>query len=291
MSPHLRVLDSGMSTLIQDRGRRGYAALGIGVSGALDASSAAAANRLVGNHADAAVLEVLLGGLTLAADKRVLLTVTGAQCPVIVDGTVHPTDCLITVRAGERITVGAPSHGLRSYLAVRGGIDSPVILGSRSRDTMSQIGPRPLAPGDLLAVGADVAGFPAADLNPLRASPAPRAEVVRAEFTLGPRDAWFTSEAIALLQRADWRVSPASDRVGVRLLGPILRRDARLESVELPSEGAALGSIQVTPSGPIVFHRDHPVTGGYPILGVVDEPALDALAQARAGKRVRFVLV
>lgn len=279
----LQVLEPGALTTIQDRGRTGSGALGVGSAGALDAASASAANRLVGNRPEAAVLEVTMGGFTAVAKRRLLLTVTGADVPVKLDRITHPTGCLIDVREGQKLSLGLPRHGVRSYIAVRGRVDAPLVLGSRSTDTLSNLGPAPLKPDDEIAGGTDTAAFPVADALVPRATPS-STHIVR--FTPGPRDNWFTVDAMARLVTHTWTIKPASNRVGIRLDGP--RLDRAIDG-ELTSEGVALGSIQVPLSGPIVFHRDHPVTGGYPVIGVVEADDLNALAQARVGEFIRFM--
>ena len=279
----LQILDPGALTTVQDRGRFGFGALGIGTSGALDASSADAANRLVANDPNAAVLEITMGGFEAVACRRLLITLTGAQAPIRVDGTEHPAGALIDVRHGATIRVGIPQAGVRSYLAIRGGIAVPAVLGSRSTDTLGQLGPPQVRAGDELGVGNETSGFPATELLPSLPDYG-RGVVLR--FVPGPRDDWFTAAAMETLLAGPWRIDPSSNRIGIRLEGPALeRRRAR----ELPSEGVVLGSIQVPPSGPIVFHRDHPVTGGYPVIGVLEAEDLDAVAQTRAGDQVRFL--
>ncbi|MDO8337775.1 MAG: biotin-dependent carboxyltransferase family protein, partial [Microcella sp.] len=179
--------------------------------------------------------------------------------------------------------------GLRATIAVRGGVDAPLELGSRSRDTLSGIGPDPLAAGGILAIGDAIAGpVPSVDLVPVDApGDGPLDLAVRP----GPRRDWFGDEAWQTLREAEWRVSARSDRTGVRLEGPALARTAAAEGRELPSEGMLPGSIQVSPDGaPTVLGPDAPVTGGYPVIAVVADAALDSLAQARPGQAVRLRL-
>lgn len=283
-TPALKVVAAGPLTTVQDLGRPGYASMGVGVSGAVDRTSHNRANRLVGNLPGAATLELTFGGFSAVATSQLWVAVTGANAEVRVDHTVHPIDTLLAVRPGQRIQIGMPSTGVRTYLGVRGGIDVPAILGSRSTDSLSQLGPDPVSDGDGLAVGNQHAAFPLIDHIPTRKSPATVAPVLL-DFLPGPRDDWFTPAARALLCTTTWTVNAASNRVGVRLDGPSLERTV---TKELPSEGVALGSVQVPPSGPIVFLDDHPVTGGYPVIGVVTRECLDRLAQARAGQDVRF---
>jgi biotin-dependent carboxylase-like uncharacterized protein len=278
----LTVLASGLLTTVQDRGRPGWASIGVTRSGAADRQAAALANRLVGNDAAAAVLEVTVGGLQVQAGRTLLVAVSGAPAPVTVDGRAAPFDAPLTLRPGQVLGLGNPAVGLRSYLAVRGGIGVPPVLGSRSTDTLSGLGPAPLRPGDVLPVGALAAAEPVVDVAPVGA-PSSR-PVLR--VLPGPRRDWLAPAAWTALTAEHWTVSPDSDRVGLRLAGPRLDR-ARTD--ELPSEGLVPGAVQVPPDGaPVLFLVDHPVTGGYPVLAVVTTDDLPAAAQLRPGDRVRF---
>jgi biotin-dependent carboxylase-like uncharacterized protein len=278
----LTVLAPGPLSTVQDRGRPGWASIGVTRSGAADRSAADLANRLVGNDPAAAVLEVTAGGLQVRAGRALLVAVTGAPAPVTVDGRAAPFDAPLTLHAGQVLGLGTPPVGLRSYLAVRGGIDVPPVLGSRATDTLSGLGPEPVRPGDVLPVGGLAAEEPVVDVAPVRA-PSTR-PVLR--VLPGPRRDWLAAEAWTALTAQDWTVSPDSDRVGLRLAGPRLDR-ARTD--ELPSEGLVPGAVQVPPDGaPVLFLADHPVTGGYPVLAVVTTDDLPVAAQLRPGDRVRF---
>jgi biotin-dependent carboxylase-like uncharacterized protein len=278
----LGVLAAGPLATVQDAGRPGWAAIGVPRSGAADAASAALANRLVGNDPAAAVVEVTAGGLRIRAERTLLVAVTGAPAPVTVDGRPAPVNAPFTVAAGAVLALGLPRAGLRSYLAVRGGVDVPPVLGSRSTDTLSGLGPAPLRPGDRLPVGDLAADEPTVDVAPV-APPAP-SPVLR--LLPGPRRDWLSPEAWAALTGGPWTVSADSDRVGLRLAGPRL---ARARDDELPSEGLVAGAVQVPPDGaPVLFLADHPVTGGYPVLAVVVTADLPAAAQLRPGDRLRF---
>jgi biotin-dependent carboxylase-like uncharacterized protein len=277
----LEVVRPGPLTTVQDLGRPGYAHLGVSPSGALDAPAARRANRIVGNPVEAACLEITLGGLTLRTEGEVEIAVTGAPGPVRIGGTVAATHQSIAVRAGELIEIGNATSGLRRYLAVRGGIDVPPVLGSRSRDVLGDLGPAPLRAGDRLPIGTG-AGLrePAGEPE----SPVGGPVLVRA--MLGPRDDWFTDPAV--LGRSAYRMSPLSNRVGARLTGPALTRAI---TRELPSEGLVTGAVQVPADGqPLIFLNDHPTTGGYPVIAVVDRDDLPLIAQARPGTQVRFRL-
>ena len=277
----LTVLQTGPLCTVQDRGRPGYASIGVGRSGAADRLSHDAANRLVGNNSDAATLEVTFGGLKLRAEFDAVVAVTGAHVICRVDGTVHGLNSTLVVRAGHVLELTTPTWGLRSYLAVRGGIDVPAVLGSRATDTMSGLGPAALSAGDVVAVGNGSGEWPAADFVP---PPSSRATL---HVTFGPRENWFTEHARSLLLEQPWTVTPDTDRVGIRLDGsePL----ARAIDSELASEGMVLGALQVPPSGqPVLFLADHPVTGGYPVIAVVTAADVSAAAQLTPGTQIRF---
>lgn len=271
----IEILASGPLTTVQDLGRPGYATLGVPRSGAFDRAGAALANRLVGNAADAAVLEITLGGLRARLLDAATVALTGAPCAGRLDAGVA-----VTLPAGTELALGRPAEGLRTYLAVRGGIAVRAVLGSRSTDTLSGLGPAPLRAGDRLDVGAAVAG----DVGAEAYSPRPYRTVLR--IVAGPRDDWFAPQALKLLTATAWTVRAESDRVGLRLDGPRLDR---IRTEELPSEPVLPGALQVPPDGrPILFGPDAPVTGGYPVLAVVRAADLDAAAQLRPGDQLRF---
>ncbi|WP_371405559.1 biotin-dependent carboxyltransferase family protein [Kribbella sp. NBC_00662] len=274
----LTVLETGPLATIQDRGRSGQAALGVPGSGACDRAAYALANRLVGNLPGAAALEVTFGGLVLHADSDLVVAITGAPC------TGVPLNAPAFLKAGEVLRLGPPSSGLRTYLAVRGGIDVPPVLGSRSTDLLSGLGPTPLTSGQTLPVGHTVEPMPGVDLAPV-AHPAGGQVVLR--VTPGPRRDWFTDAGWSALLSQTYQVSSNSNRVGVRLDGTALER---ARSGELASEGMARGAIQIPPSGtPVIFLADHPVTGGYPVIAYVADADLDVCAQVRPGQPVQLV--
>jgi biotin-dependent carboxylase-like uncharacterized protein len=279
----LTVLRTGPLTVLKDDGRPGHAAQGVAPSGAVDRSAYARANRLVGNPAGTAVLECTLGGLRLRCDEPALIVLTGTDAVLSVDGVRAAPERAVSVPAGATVTVTMPRRGLRSYLAVRGGFDVPPVLGSRSTDQLAVGPPRPAA-GDVLPIG-PAPTAPVPDPDPPRL---PGDGPLVLAVDLGPRDDWFTPDAVDTLLSAEFTVSPASDSVGMRLDGPAL---AWSRTDELPSEGVVRGSVQVPPNGhPIVFQADHPVTGGYPVIAVLTPDAADLAAQARPGAVVRFAL-
>jgi biotin-dependent carboxylase-like uncharacterized protein len=294
MNRSLTVLRTGPLCLVQDAGRVGHAADGVGRSGAADRRSAAQANMLVGNSAGAAVLECTLGGLAVRAEDDLVVAVTGAPAPADMDGEAVSHAVRIRLASGKTLRLRTPRSGLRSYLAVDGGIAVEPVLGSRSTDTLSGLGPEPVAKNSQLPVGPENSGS-------TRSSDAEQpgteigASLTELRVIFGPRDDWFDDRDE--LTTGEWLVSAQSNRVGLRLDRPDTDGETppalqRKRSRELPSEGLALGAIQVPPSGqPVLFLADHPVTGGYPVIAVVIDADIDAAAQLRPGQRLRFVPV
>lgn len=284
MSPGLEVVRAGALTTVQDEGRTGWAHLGVPRAGALDAPARRLANRLVGNAPDAAVLETTLTGcaVRVTGTRPVYAVVGGAGCRVTVDGRPVAWGEPVRVPGGSVLEAGPAVHGLRGYLAFAGGLVPEPVLGSRSADLLSGLGPPVLRDGDVLPLGRP-GGVPYTGPVPWPGAPA---ELVL-PLHRGPRDSWFTEAALRTLTSAAYRVSERSNRIGLRTEGPALRR---ARDGELPSEGMVLGAVQVPPDGlPVVFLNDHPTTGGYPVVGVVAEAALAGAAQAAPGTPVRFV--
>jgi biotin-dependent carboxylase-like uncharacterized protein len=261
------VRSPGLLTTVQDLGRPGMAHLGVPTAGAADVEALRHANRLVGNPPAAAALEVTVLGPELRFDS---------------DATVSVHGRARFMPAGAVLDVGPVPTGLRSYVAVRGGIDVAPVLGSRSTCTLSGLGPLPLRQGDRLAVGRQVAGEPKQVDPPARgAGPL--------QVLLGPREDALTADGLRALLEQDWTVTPDSDRTGLRLDGPALER---ADSAELLSEGVVAGALQVPPDGrPVLFLANHPTTGGYPVVAVVRRADLGRAAQAAAGERLRFALL
>ncbi|MFW3168569.1 biotin-dependent carboxyltransferase family protein [Geodermatophilus sp. CPCC 206100] len=278
MSRCLTVLATGPLTTVQDAGRPGQGALGIGRSGACDRAAAALANRLVGNPPDAAVLESTLGGLAVRAGADLLVVTTGARCA---GSPAH--NAPLRLAAGAELRLGPPGSGLRTYLAVRGGIAVPPVLGSRSTDLLSGLGPPVVAAGDELPVGDAAGELPGVDLAPV---PEPPGGEVTVQVLPGPRADWFPEAAAAALTGTAWTVTGESNRIGLRLDGAPLER---ARAGELASEGMVRGALQVPASGlPVLFLADAPVTGGYPVIGYVADPDVDRCAQLRPGQTLRF---
>jgi KipI family sensor histidine kinase inhibitor len=312
----LEIITPGMLTLLQDLGRPGYASMGVSSSGALDAVSLREANRLVGNATATACLELTFGGLRMRARGEHVIALTGAPVPLSVTRPAASDDTPPLTRnvdfgrpfalsAGEDLVVGAPTSGIRTYLAVRGGFALEPVLGSLSTDVLAVLGPDPVVAGTVLPVGTPSRGIAAVALpdalpdtlpEPLPGaasgpaattddSSAEPADVVL-DVVLGPRTDWFSPDAVASLSTQSWVVSSRSNRVGLRLEGESL---TRVIDAELPSEGTVSGAIQIPPNGqPVLFLADHPLTGGYPVIGSVATYHLPRAGQLPPGARIRF---
>lgn len=284
----LEVIKPGLRSLIQDLGRPGYARIGVSRSGAYDRAALRAANFAVANPAGAAGIEMLLGGMRLRARGPVRVALSGAPVRVEVMAAgggraFAEQGSVLELRDNDEIAIGRPPSGLRSYLALAGGIGVAPVLGSRSADTLSGLGPPVLRPADLLPAGdlssAERPNAPA-EQDPHPASPAAR-------FFTGPHDTLLEGGAasLGLATGGRWTVCQDSDRVGLRLERPSAPASLRAGGASLPSEPALRGAIQALPSGQLViFGPDAPVTGGYPVVGVVADPDLDLLAQLRPGE-------
>lgn len=276
------VRQPGPLTTVQDLGRPGWAHLGVPLAGAVDRASLRAGNRLVGNGIGTACLETTLVGPELECLADVVVAVTGGRCDVTVDGVAVAFGAAVGVAAGSVLQLGEVRQGVRSYLAVRGGLDVAPLLGSRSTCTLSGLGPAPLAVGDRLPVGVAQGAVSAEALPPVVDQPVLR-------VVPGPRDDAFSPGALSTLTGSSYVVSASSDRTGVRLEGPVLQRAAQ---GELPSEGVVPGAVQVPPDGqPILFLANCPTTGGYPVIAVVLPEDLAHAAQARPGSVLRFTPV
>jgi biotin-dependent carboxylase-like uncharacterized protein len=262
----IEIVRSGIATTFQDLGRPGFAHVGVGHSGVVDPDGAALVNRLVGNTSRAVVIETC-GDFEVVALDHVTMASTDELAPV-------------RLTAGQRLSVRPGAHGrLWHYVALRGGFDLPVVLGSASFDTLAGLGPPPPEPGRRLAAGTSTDTAAGVDQ-------APRREVGHVARVLpGPRRNWFTDDSWETLITATWTVT-TSNRVGVRMSGGSIERSIRRE---LPSEGLVRGAIQVPPDGdPVMMLADHPTTGGYPVIAVVHQDDVALVAQHSAGASVRL---
>ena len=266
--PALRIVQVGFATTVQDHGRMGLAHLGVPTGGAVDRRTHDLMNRLVGNAPGAATIETM-GALIVEALR-----------PVVVASSTDASRQ--TVGAGTHIRIDAPPGAVWAYLAVRGGIAVDDVLGSRSQDTLGGVGPPALAAGAALAVGPD----PGTPLDADHAPPRSAADV-RVRVWDGPQHDWFIGGTQCLIRRP-WRVTSELSRVGVRLEGGAFDVSTRSQD-QMPSIGLTAGAVQVTPSGePIVMLANHPTTGGYPVIAVVEPDDLPDLVQCRPGASVRF---
>lgn len=287
----LEVVATGLQTVFQDLGRTGYTSMGVSASGALDPVALRAANRLVGNDPGKAALEILLGGLRMRARGPQVVAVTGAAVPIDIrpaDGTKRAAGIHrpLALDDGDELVVGAPLDGVRSYLAVRGGFAVEPVLGSWATDALSGVGPAPLTAGQVIAVSPVTGGTPVA-IEDAPERPLPRVgEETVFDVVLGPRTDWLTADAVDTLAGQSWEVTPQSNRVGVRLSGDPVQRE---RTEELPSEGCVAGALQIPPNGqPVLFLADHPLTGGYPVIGAVVADQVPLAGQLPVGARVRF---
>lgn len=257
----IEVLAPGARTSIQDLGRGGHRAIGVGPSGAFDAIAARAANLAVGNPPEAAVLEATLFGPTVRAGTAAVVAIAGAT------GEVTPR----TLAAGEVLEVGRIERGVRAYVAVRGGIAVDPVLGSRSTHLASELGPESPRAGDRLPIGDAATTDPRACTIPTR--------------DLGTIRILDLPEALA--DGFSCIVDPRSDRTGVRLRP---EQPLPLEGGDLDPEPLLPGTIQLPRSGqPIVLGPDGPTTGGYRVIGTVVRADLGVLAQAKPGQRLRAI--
>ncbi len=274
----ITVISPGPLTTIQDLGRPGFAHVGVPRSGAADRPALILANRLLGNDDGAPALETTLLGPTFEVDAETVIALTGAPVDAL------PLATPVTLRAGERVRIGAARQGLRTYIAFGGGLEVPRVLGSAATDLLTGLGPVPLVKGTRLHTA------PARHEQPPSVAVGATSEPGSTELRvlLGPREDWFTDTAIQCLTHDPFAVTPHSNRIGLRLGGVPLQR---ARSGELLSEGLVPGALQVPADGhPILLLADHPTTGGYPVIAVVHSDDLPLAAQLRPGQQLRFVL-
>lgn len=308
----VRVIDGGVLTTVQDKGRYGYQASGIQVSGVMDREAAFLANALVGNDGlaeDAAVLETACLGPELEFEADALAAVTGGMPDVCLDGRYVQPYAAICVRAGQRLKVSVPKAGMRTYIAVSGGFAVDKVLGSRSTNLKLGLGGfmgRRLAAGDLLPVGkcSAYAARAIAGGAGLRVLPekyvdgilhrgmiidADGRKIRQVRVVLGPQEDYFSRRSIGVFAGAVYTVSNQSDRMGCRLHGMAVEKAGQEDMI---TDGIVFGSVQIPPDGqPIVMLADHQTTGGYPKLATVAAVDLPLMAQAVPGDRLRFRII
>jgi antagonist of KipI len=287
---HIMVVKPGWLTTVQDLGRYGYQQYGMPVSGAMDRYSYILANRLIGNPDHDAALEITLKGPELLFEHNSVIAVTGADLAPSLDGIVMPLWTSVPVKAGSRITFGTRRIGARSYLAIAGGVDVPVVLGSRATHIASQTGGlkgRALAQGDIL-----IGKTPS--LNQHRTMGRSLPEYLRPIYSTvtalrilpGPQGEAFSEQALAVLTTNSYRLTSQSDRMGYRLEGAKLRHGKAEQYI---SDGTAMGLLQIPPDEqPILLMADRQTTGGYPKLAIVISADLHLAGQLMPDDTVAF---
>ena len=267
---------------VQDHGRPGHAHLSVPPSGAFDRDSHDFANRLVGNNAEAATIEMTRTTLQLRVTADAMIAVTGAPTSIVIDGRQRETQRAIPVAANSSILIATQHLGMRSYLAIRGGFASDAVMGSRSYDELSRIGTAPLQTGSELPIGTDAESTPAVARQVT--SGVNVSDSVTLHIHKGPR--WSYCQNSQALLENEYTVTGQLNRIGLRLAGTAIQWNT---SERLPSEGMLTGAIQIAADGqPILFGPDHPTTGGYPVIAVIDERELGTVAQLAPGTTVRF---
>ncbi|MCG3755704.1 biotin-dependent carboxyltransferase family protein [Amycolatopsis sp. Poz14] len=295
----IEVRQPGLATTIQDAGRNGYYDVGIPPSGALDQYSYSVANRLVGNDPGAAVLECVYMGPELHFTEDTVIAITGAELPPKLNGEERPLWEAFAVKAGDVLTFGFCKRGARAYIAVSGGVDVPVVLGSRSTYGLGKLGGisgAPLVAGDVIPVGAGTGVAGRALPESLRPALSKEIEV---RVVMGLYDHVLTDAGRATFLDTDWTLTPVADRVGFRYQGAQLETKPRTppfgagqDPSNIVDAPYPIGSIQV-PGGvePIILHRDAVSGGGYMMVGTVLSGDLDLVAQSAPNTRTRFVAV
>jgi antagonist of KipI len=289
----LEIIEPGLLTTVQDKGRYGYQRFGVPVSGAMDAFALRAANLLVGNRDDAAGLEMTVLGPRIRFLADTWIALTGADLSPALDGGPIPTWRTVEAPSGSVLSFQGARDGMRSYLAVAGGIAVPVVMGSRSTYVRAGIGGfqgRALKARDLLSTLEVEPGRRFTERGLPEGYPAPSyGHSHELRVVLGPQDKAFTEEGIATLLSSDYKVSMHSDRVGYRLDGPKIQHASGFDIV---SDGTPLGAVQVPGDGrPIILLADRGTTGGYTKIATVISADISKLAQAMPGDTVRFKAV
>ncbi|QYC44273.1 KipI antagonist [Nonomuraea coxensis DSM 45129] len=295
----VEIIEPGLASSIQDQGRPGYYSVGIPPSGAADLHAAVTANLLVGNSPDVAVIEAPYMGPALRFDGPTVVAVTGATMPVLLNGAPAPQWESFPVAAGDQLSFGFLQAGARIYIAVAGGFDVPVVLGSRSTYALGGFGGfqgRNLRKGDVIPVGR-ANGRPGSAV-PEELRPAYSREI-ELRVVLGLYDYRLTEAGRHCLLESEWTLTPVADRTGFRYSGPVLEWEERIQPFGAGSDpsnivdaGYPIGSIQV-PGGvePIILHRDAVSGGGYAMVATVISADLNRVAQCSPGTRTRFVPV
>ena len=283
----LTIVRPGLLTTVQDLGRFGHQAAGVPVAGPMDVFSHRLANQLVANDASAATLEITLIGPEIEVDGETTVAITGAHFEVWCDDRQVPMATSISIRRGQRLRFGKRIQGARAYLGVAGGVQSPMILGSRATHLVCRMGGhegRALVAGDRLSI---LAGEPPVQTRKAVGLVLPTGGRARVRVVPGPQADWFHADALRAVSGVSFRISPRSNRMGYRLEGPPL---ARLSRAELISEPVGMGAIQVPGAGePILLMADRQTAGGYPKIGHVISADLPLAGQLAPGEFIEFV--
>jgi antagonist of KipI len=282
----IRVLRPGLLTTVQDLGRWGSQAIGVPVGGPMDVYAHRLANLLVANDASLATLEATLIGPELEFETDAVVAITGAVFEVQIDGVPAPHGASFRIRRGQHLRFGRRRLGARAYIGVAGGVDTPVIAGSRATNVTAAIGGhqgRALVGGDRLPVGQATAGAPV-ERRVAGAPATPGRTVLR--ILSGPQEDWFPAGALERLCRETYRISPRSNRMGYRLEGVSIPRVPDRESI---TEAVPMGAIQVPSAGePILLMADRQTAGGYPKIATVISADLCLAGQLAPGDTVDF---
>jgi antagonist of KipI len=287
----ITIIQQGFFTTIQDQGRWGYQAYGMPIAGAMDRYACRVANLLVGNHADAAVIEMTASGAAFKFDKEQFVAVCGADMQGKLNGVpLRNWSAFIVPQRGE-VRFDAAATGYRTYLAVCGGFAVPMVLASRSTYTPAKVGGhegRALRQGDVLNIGQDSAFK--VEPRSLEVSYIPEyPAAINLRVILGPQDKMFTPEAINTFFASAYVVTDRSDRISYQLKGP---RIMTIGKADIVSDAVCLGAIQIPSHGmPVIMTADHQTTGGFAKIGSVIQADLSKLAQARPGEAIRFTYV
>lgn len=282
---NMTILTPGALTTVQDEGRFGYMNTGFSPGGAMDLGSMYLANLLVGNEKGEGVLEMTLSGITATFSCDSVIAVTGADMSPLVNGKSVPMNESIPVKKGDEIRLGFASDGLRTYLAVAGGFDLPLVMGSLSTNLKCTLGGfhgRKLQAGDALPLKRSISELDLRRYAPGKGS----SDALSIHVMLGPQDDYFTDGGKHSFFTEEYTVSPKSDRMGIRLEGVAVESHS---GVDIISDGIAFGSVQIPAAGtPIVMMADRQTTGGYAKIATVISSDLGLLAQAKPGTRIRF---
>lgn len=291
MKGHLRVLRAGSGETIQDGGRRGFLRYGVPTAGPMDWVAHSTANRALGNEPGAAAIEVSVAGIDLMCEMAPLrLAYAGGDFVYTCNGKRLPKAAVLRLNPGDHLSIKAGSWGAWTYVAVPGGVDVPVVLGSRSTNLASQFGGldgRSLAPGDVLSPAAITQPGTRSGLEVLIAAPWLERSNQRIGLILGPQDDFFDPSSIEALFSETFRLTPRVNRIGYWLEGPKFKHSDK--GFNIISDGIAMGAIQIPGSGQaVVLLADRQPTGGYPKIAAVIRADLGRLAQTRPGEEIRF---